>query len=60
MERLIHPLIGLYSLPLQAPDYTTFSWRAAELSVMIQRQAYTEPQPIVINSSGLKVYGDGE
>jgi hypothetical protein len=59
-EGVVCSLIALLGLALDTPDYTTFSRRAAERSVMLNRQASSGARHIVIDSSGLKVYGEGE
>lgn len=53
-------LVGLLGLALSIPDYSTFSRRAAGLTVWIRRLAKQQPRHIVIDATGLKVYGEGE
>lgn len=45
---------------LCVPDYTTLSRRGAELDVPLPRRSPGEGLHVVIDSSGLKVYGEGE
>ncbi len=47
----------LMGLELPVPDHTQMSRRASRLPVMIPRQ---EPIHLVVDSTGLKVYGEGE
>lgn len=53
-------LVRLLNLTLTIPDYSPFSRRAAALTVWIRRLAKQQPRHVVIDSTGLKVYGDGE
>ena len=59
-EGLIRSLVKLLGLPLETPDHSTFSRRGQELAVLIGLSASAQPRHIVIDSSGLKVYGEGE
>lgn len=46
---------------LQSPDYSTLSLRAKTLSLAIRvRPVSLEPLHIVVDSTGVKVYGEGE
>jgi len=49
----------LMDVELSVPDYTTLSRRAAKLSVSLPVQS-SEPIHLVMDSSGLKIYGEGE
>src|SRR6185369_9698836 len=53
-------LIGRGSLSLPVPSYSTLSRRAAELSVTLGTLPRATPLHLVIDSSGFKVYGEGE
>ena len=53
-------LMKLLGNDLPVPHYSTLSKRAASLQVAIPRQQAHEPIHLVIDSSGLKVYGEGE
>jgi hypothetical protein len=53
-------LVTLLELTLAVPDYSTFSRRAAALTVWVRRLAQRQPRHVVIDSTGLKVYGEGE
>ncbi|MDD5320330.1 MAG: transposase [Methylococcales bacterium] len=57
MEELACSLMRLMGLELPVPDHTQMSRRASRLPVMIPRQ---EPIHLVVDSTGLKVYGEGE
>jgi IS5 family transposase len=56
MARSVFELIGL---DLEVPHYSTLSRRAADLSVDLSRKS-KGPLHLVLDSTGLKVYGEGE
>ena len=59
-EGLLGSLLRLLGLDLPVPDHTTFSRRSANLEVA-RAPAKTEgPVAVVIDSTGLKVFGTGE
>jgi len=47
-------------LPIKVPDYTTLSRRQAKLRVEIPSFIPTDSRHVVIDSTGLKVFGEGE
>ena len=47
-------------IDLPVPDYTTLSRRAATLEVDLAASAGAGPRVILMDSTGLKVYGEGE
>ena len=51
-------LMGLEDLPV--PDYTTLSKRQGDLDIDLLTSSKTSPVHLVIDSTGLKVYGEGE
>ncbi len=55
-----HSLFQLLQSDLAVPDYTTLSRRSADLDVPLPRRRADEGLHIVIDSTGLKVYGEGE
>ena len=59
-EGLLCSLVKLLGLELKTPDHSTFSRRGQGLAVLIGRGASTWARPIVIDSSGLNVHGEGE
>ncbi len=59
-EGFIRSLIGLLKLPITAPDYTTLCLRQQELEVCLPTKDKQRKLDIVIDSTGLKVYGEGE
>src|SRR3712207_4108782 len=58
-EGLIGSLIRLLGLDLSVPDHTTLSRRAETLEVPRPRSG-AEPVPLLVDSTGLKLYGAGE
>lgn len=64
-QGFVTSLLGLLDLELPVPDYSTLSRRHAGLEVALcakrpQGDVPEEPQHVVIDSTGLKVYGEGE
>lgn len=53
-------VVELVDLPLAVPDYTTLGRRGGSLLIDIERFRTGSPVVAVIDSSGLKVYGEGE
>ena len=47
-------------LALAAPDYSTLSRRQGSLAVALPTQCPDKPMHLVVDSTGLKVYGEGE
>lgn len=59
-EGLARSVFTLLEVALPVPSYSTLSRRAAELSVALGALPRSTPLPLVIDSSGFKVYGEGE
>lgn len=60
-EGLLGTLLEKIGANVKAPDYSTLSIRGATLSVAIRVRAIREePLHIVVDSTGAKVYGEGE
>jgi len=60
VEGLGRSLMQLMGLNLRIPDHTSLSRRAKKLNVVIPCRTHADPLHIVIDSTGLKVYGEGE
>ncbi len=60
LEGSLGSVIELMALALQSPDYSTISKRARKLEVAIPRRVPQGPVDVVVDSSGVKVYGEGE
>src|SRR3954463_991922 len=59
-EGLLRSVVTLLGVNLAVPDHTTFSRRSTGLSLTTSRKRSSEPVHVVIDSTGLKVYGAGE
>ena len=59
-EGFMRSVIDLLGVALTIPDHSTFSRRAAALTVQIGRRVSQSPRHVVIDATGLKVYGEGE
>ena len=59
-EGFVASLLTLLGLPLKAPDHTTLSRRQARLPVALPTLPPGQSMHLVVDSSGLKVYGEGE
>ena len=59
-EGFVASILALMGLDLRVPDHTTLSRRHADLAVALPHQRGGEPMHLVVDSTGLKVYGEGE
>lgn len=59
-QGFLNSLIQLLRLPLKAPSYTQMSRRGAALGKSLKKLSSRQPKDIVFDSTGFKVYGDGE
>lgn len=59
-EGLVCSLLQLLHIDLPTPHYSTLCRRSATLQVAIPRQKAAQPIHLVIDSSGLKIFGEGE
>ena len=59
-EGLLSSLMRLLGLDLPVPDHTTFSRRSADLAVASALARTDGPVTVIIDSTGLKVFGRGE
>ncbi len=61
LEGLLTSLMALMELPIQCPDYTVLCRRAQSLGIHIPPTWKTgEPLHLVFDSTGLKIFGEGE
>lgn len=60
LEGFARSLMRLLGLDFPVPDPTSMSRRARRLPVEIARRERQEPVHVVVDSTGLKVYGEGE
>lgn len=59
-QGLVQSLLALMQTDLEAPDYSTLSRRQGDLQITLPVKAKGEGLHIVVDSSGLKIYGEGE
>ena len=62
-QGFIQSLLDLMQLDLATPDYSTLSRREGSLAVVLpkkQTDRPDRPMHLVVDSTGLKVYGEGE
>jgi IS5 family transposase len=59
-EGLTRSVVKLMGIELAVPDYTTLCRRRKSLEVVLPRQKKREPLHLVVDSTGIKVYGEGE
>ncbi len=59
-EGLMRSLTGLLGVDLAVPDYTTLCRRRRSLKVSLPRRPKDGPLHLVVDSTGVKVYGEGE
>jgi hypothetical protein len=60
VEGLAGSIVRLMGLALPIPDHTLLSRRAQTLTVQIPRRQRAGPMHVVVDSTGLKIYGEGE
>jgi hypothetical protein len=53
-------IVALLGVDLAIPDHTTFSRRGGGLKVLSQRVEQDEPVHLLVDSTGVKIYGEGE
>ena len=59
-EGFLHSIFALLDCPLPVPDYSTLCRRARFLRVTLPHRHTAEPLHLVIDSTGIKLYGEGE
>ena len=59
-QGFIQSLLDLMQLALATPDYSTLSRRQGSLAVVLPTRCPDTPMHLVVDSTGLKVYGEGE
>jgi Transposase DDE domain len=59
-EGFLESLFGLMSIDLPVPDHSTLSWRIGKVSVEIPVTPNAGAIHVVVDSTGVKVYGEGE
>ncbi len=59
-EGLLSSVIKLLGVELATPDYTTLCRRRQKLEIVLPRRPQNEPLHVVVDSTGIKIYGEGE
>ncbi|MEO0537638.1 MAG: IS5 family transposase [Cyanobacteria bacterium P01_A01_bin.123] len=59
-QGLTQSLFKLMQINLPVPDHSTVSRRLGTLSVSMPVQQHTGPRHVVVDSTGIKIYGEGE
>jgi IS5 family transposase len=59
-EGLLHSVLQLLGVDLGVPDYSTLCRRRPTLEVPLPVQARSQALHLVVDATGLKVYGEGE
>lgn len=59
-EGLLASVVKMLGVNLATPDHTTLSRRRKVLEVSLPRRRKSEPLHLVVDSTGVKVYGEGE
>lgn len=59
-QGLLRSIVKLLGVELGVPDYTTLCRRRRSLEIELPRRRTNEPLHLVVDSTGLKVYGEGE
>lgn len=59
-QGLVRSLLRLLKLDVPVPHHTILSKRAAQLEVTLPRHAKSAALHVVVDATGLKVYGEGE
>jgi len=53
-------IIDILGVEVKVPDYTTLCKRSVDLAVSIPRSNPDKPKHVVVDSTGMKIYGEGE
>lgn len=59
-QGLLSSVVQLLGVDLEVPDYTTLCRRRQSLEVSLPVRSKQEPLHLVVDATGLKVYGEGE
>jgi hypothetical protein len=59
-EGFLQSIFELMGIRLSVPDHSTLSRRRRGLKVTSPIQARSQPRHLVVDSTGVKVYGEGE
>ena len=59
-EGLLRSIADLLGVDIAIPDHTTLSRRGGGLTILLKRLDRAEPLHLLVDSTGLKIYGEGE
>jgi transposase len=59
-EGLLRSIAAVLGVDIRVPDHTTLSRRGGGLTILLKRIDRDEPLHLLIDSTGLKIYGEGE
>jgi hypothetical protein len=59
-EGLLRSIAGVLKIDIPIPDHTTLSRRGGGLTILPRRIDRNEPLHLLVDSTGLKIYGEGE
>jgi hypothetical protein len=59
-EGLLRSIADVFGIAIAIPDHTTLSRRRGGLTILPKRIDRAEPLHLLVDSTGLKIYGEGE
>ena len=59
-EGMLRSIVAVLGVDIAIPDHTTLSRRGCGLTILPNRVARKEPLHLLVDSTGLKIYGEGE
>jgi hypothetical protein len=59
-EGLLRSIADVLSISIAIPDHTTLCRRSGGLTILPKHIDRAEPLPLLVDSTGLKIYGEGE
>ena len=59
-EGLLRSIADVLGVDIAIPDHTTLSRRGGGLTILLKRPDRPEPLQLLVDSTGLKIYGEGE
>ena len=59
-EGLLRSIADVLRVDIAIPDHTTLSRRGGGLTILLKRLDRAEPLHLLVDSTGLKIYGEGE
>lgn len=59
-EGMLRSIADVLGVDIAIPDYTTLSRRGGGLTILPKQVDHDEPLHLIVDSTGLKIYGEGE